>query len=50
MAEGELVQNVWLVPVDKIVWKGSLRKFSDDEIQELAASAFSLPTASFNTT
>jgi ParB/RepB/Spo0J family partition protein len=38
MAEGELVHNVWLVPVDKIVWRGALRKFSDEEIQELAAS------------
>ena len=38
MAEGELVQNVWLVPVDKIVWRGALRRFSNEEIQELAAS------------
>jgi ParB-like chromosome segregation protein Spo0J len=41
MAEGEgvgAVHNVWLIPVDKIVWHGSLRTFRDEEIAEMALS------------
>lgn len=38
MAEVGAVQNVWLIPVDKIVWRGKLRSFKSGEIEEMAGS------------
>jgi ParB family chromosome partitioning protein len=38
LAEGEVVHNVWLIPVDKIVWRGKLRTFKSEEIEEMAGS------------